>query len=107
MIYPVDGSAPYLAPGLRPEEVGDMSTVVGPFAGDSGAYLIHYRDIPVRIEKIDFATGRRTPWKELAPSDRAGMTRFNDVTVGVDGSSYAYSVSRSIASALYVLEGLR
>ena len=107
MIYPVDGSAPYLAPGLRPEEVGDMFTVVGPFSGDSGAYVIHYRDIPVRIEKLDFATGRRTPWKELAPSDRAGVTRFNDVTVGVDGSSYAYSISRSIASALYVLEGLR
>ena len=106
-VYPVDGSKPFAPNGLLPEEVDDMFSVVGPFTEDGkGAFLIHYRDLPVRIDRLDFASGRRSFWKDLMPLDRAGVTRFNDVTIGPDGKSYAYSFARSIASALYVIDGL-
>ena len=107
LIYPVDGGEPFTPNGLLPEEIDDMFSVVGPFTEDGrGAFLIHYRDLPVRIDRLDFATGRRSFWKDLMPLDRAGVTRFNDVTIGPDGKSYAYSFARSIASALYVIDGL-
>jgi eukaryotic-like serine/threonine-protein kinase len=108
LIYSVAGGEPRPVPGLRPDEEGDPFCPVGPFTGDgAGVFLIHYRDLPVRVDRIDLATGQRTLWKELAPADRAGVTRILDLTIGADDRSYAYSLAREIASAVYVVEGLK
>jgi hypothetical protein len=108
LIYPVDGGEPRPVPGLRPEEIGDMYSPVGPFTGDgAGVYLAHYRDMPVRIERIELADGRRAFWKDFAPSDRSGVLSVQDYTIGADGRSYAYTIVRSLSDALYVLDGLK
>jgi len=55
---------------------------------------------------VDLATGRREDWKELAPSDPAGVKTISPVRFSADGKSYAYSYYR-VLSDLYVVEGLK
>ena len=62
--------------------------------------------LPVRIDRLELASGARSPWRELQPADTAGVGRIGDVLVTPDGSSYAYNCQRSL-SDLYVAEGLR
>jgi hypothetical protein len=108
LLYPVDGGEPRPVPGLQPEEVGDLFSPVGPFTGDgAGVYLAHYRDLPLRIDRLELADGRRSFWKELGPSDRAGMLSIEGYTIGADGRSYAYTIVRSLSDALYVIDGLK
>ena len=61
---------------------------------------------PKRIQKLDLATGRVEPWKELTLEDLAGVVRIDPVRVAPDGRSWAYSYIR-VLSNLYVVEGLR
>jgi eukaryotic-like serine/threonine-protein kinase len=61
---------------------------------------------PVAIDRLEIATGKRTPWRELQPSDTAGVGHIGDVLITPDGGSYAYNCQRSL-SDLYVAEGLR
>jgi hypothetical protein len=62
--------------------------------------------MPVWIDRIEIATGRRQPWKDLMPSDLAGVAGIRSVVVTPDGKSYAYSFGSAIGS-LYLAEGLR
>jgi eukaryotic-like serine/threonine-protein kinase len=62
--------------------------------------------IPAKIERVDLATGRREPWKEIAPADPAGVQSNAGIKFSADGKSYAYSTLR-ILSDLYVVDGLK
>jgi hypothetical protein len=62
--------------------------------------------MPARIERLEIATGRRQPWKELRPADPAGVFGITSVVVTPDGMSYAYTFASSIGS-LYLAEGVR
>jgi hypothetical protein len=59
---------------------------------------------PNRIFRIDLATGHRTLWKELYPSQRAGV-RLSTVSVTPDGRTILHSYSR-LLSNLYVVNGI-
>lgn len=108
IIYPTSGAEPFPVPGLLSEEKGNFLFPVGPFTGDGkGVYLAHYQDFLPQLDRIDLATGRREPWKQLAPADRTGVTRITDYSIGADDRSYAYNLVRSTSSALYVIEGLK
>jgi hypothetical protein len=63
---------------------------------------------PVRVSRFDVETGRRELWKEIAPSDRAGVAAASDAMIRVtpDGRFYVFSVHR-ILSELYVVDGAR
>jgi hypothetical protein len=57
-----------------------------------------------RIYRVDVATGRKELWKELMPSDPAGVDWvFGKVTP--DGKPYAYFYRR-ILSDLFLVESL-
>jgi hypothetical protein len=100
-LYPVNGGSPRKIPGLLP---GDS---VVRFTGDGAAiYARDKSDLPMRIFKVDLATGRREPWKELAPEDRAGAFQMYGAVLTPDGEAYAYGCSRLI-SDLFVVDGLR
>ena len=66
---------------------------------------------PLKIARLDMATGTKRAWLELRPPDPAGIinppgltTRSIDLTP--DGRSYMYSYWR-VVSDLYVVDGLR
>ena len=55
---------------------------------------------------MDVASGRREPWKDLAPSDLSGLVLITRIFLTPDAKSYAYNYRR-ILSELYMAEGLR
>jgi hypothetical protein len=55
---------------------------------------------------MDRETGRREPWKELMPSDSAGLLAIFGAYFSADGRSYAYTYARNL-SDLYLVEGVR
>ncbi len=100
-MYPVDGGTPRPIPGLLP---GDG--VIRWKADGHAVYVWEKGDLPVRIFKVDVATGRREPWKELAPEDRAGAIQTYSVCLTPDGKSYAYDCQR-VLSDLFEVDGLK
>ena len=63
--------------------------------------------IPARLVRVEVATGRREPWKDLAPAGLSGLIEISQVCVTPDGKSYAYGYGRAGISDLYVIEGLK
>ncbi|HEU5249853.1 MAG TPA: protein kinase, partial [Thermoanaerobaculia bacterium] len=100
-LYPVSGGAPRSVPAL---ESGDLPLR---FSSD-GRRLFVARLQPTFavIERIDLESGRRGPWKELRPSDAAGLSPSVAIQITPDGQHYAYTYRR-ILSDLILVDGLR
>ena len=63
--------------------------------------------IPAKLVRVEVATGRREPWKSLAPPDLSGLIDIGTISITPDGRSYAYGYGRSATSDLYLIEGLK
>ena len=63
-------------------------------------------DVPAKVQKLDLATGRLEPWKNLTLEDLAGIVRIGSVRVAADGRAWAFSYIR-VLSNLYVVDGLK
>jgi len=99
-LYPTDGGQPAALSGVRPGENAIRWSV-------DGKYLFVASDgIPVEINRIEIATGRRQFIWKIAPSDLAGVWDVWPVLITPDGKSYVYSDYR-ILSDLYLANGLR
>jgi eukaryotic-like serine/threonine-protein kinase len=111
VVYPIDGGparpvSPIDEP-LRWSGDGHWLYVRRGNAGaDSGDEWARRRGIPAWIDRIEFATGARQPWRELMPADPTGVFAIESVLITPDGKSYAYSLGSSLGS-LYLAEGLR
>jgi dipeptidyl aminopeptidase/acylaminoacyl peptidase len=100
-LYPIAGGEPQkLNLTLSPDER------ILSFFGDGKTLLLRTRSIPVQITRVDLATGRREPWKQIVPADLAGVHSISSIKFSADGKSYAYSTFR-VLSDLYVVDGLK
>jgi hypothetical protein len=63
-------------------------------------------NVPARIERLELATGRRTPWKVLRPTDPTGVYSTWKYPLTPDGEGYVYTYGRAL-NDLHLLEGLR
>jgi predicted Ser/Thr protein kinase len=100
-IYPVDGGDPRLIAGF---EKGDR-----PISWDSdnrSQFIYDYRQIPAQVFRLDTASGKKTAWKQLVPSDSAGIDHIAPIFMSGDKKSYVYGYSR-ILSDLYLVTGLK
>ena len=79
---------------------------VGWTADDRSLYVQKRGGPSARIDRLDLATGRREPWKEILPADATGVVRVSSVFLAPDGSFYVYAYSR-VLSNLYLVEGLK
>jgi hypothetical protein len=53
--------------------------------------------LPSTVERVDIATGKRTPWRTLAPADLAGVHGISQVVMTRDARVCLYSYqSRSL-----------
>jgi hypothetical protein len=85
----------------------DMPALPVGWTSDGRHLFIHRQgEVPDKVQKLDIATGRLEPWRELTLEDPAGLTRINPVRVAPDGRSWAYTYGR-VLSNLYVVEGLK
>lgn len=100
-LYPIDGGQPRPLPGVGP---GDEVLL---WSADGRSLLVRRRHtLPVRIDRVEVATGKVALWREIAPADRTGMTEVSSVRISMDGSTFTYTVQR-LLSELYLAEGLR
>jgi DNA-binding winged helix-turn-helix (wHTH) protein/WD40 repeat protein len=71
-------------------------------------YVQHVRSasLPARISKFDPGTGRLEAWKEVAPSDPAGVDLITRVLISEDENQLVFS-ARRVQSELFTASGLR
>jgi hypothetical protein len=63
--------------------------------------------MPVRVVRVDVATGRREAWKDLGPADLSGVIQTTGIQITPDEKAYIYGYSSSVTSDLYIATGLR
>jgi eukaryotic-like serine/threonine-protein kinase len=99
--FPLNGGEPQrLTLDIQPDER------VSGFIDNGRSLLVRTRGLPLTITKIDLASGKRSPFKEIVPSDPAGAQSIPAIHFSADGKSYAYSLGRWL-SDLYVVDGLK
>ena len=102
-LYPLADGEPRPIPGLEANEFPIRWSA-------DGRYLYmrstSFRVLPAKVHRLELSTGRRELWKELGPSDLAGVTAITSILISPDGRSYAYTYSSRLAN-LYLVEGLK
>jgi hypothetical protein len=71
-----------------------------------GLFVQRAAGLGSRVDRLDLATGHRELWREIVPSDAAGVVRISSIFLSQDGAFYVYAYSR-VLSSLYVVEGLK
>jgi serine/threonine protein kinase/Tol biopolymer transport system component len=100
-LFPIDGGEPRLLPNV---ERGDEILL---WSADGRSVLVQRRfTLPVRIDRVDVATGKAVLWREIAPTDRTGMTNVTSVRISADEGALSYTVQR-LLSELYLVDGLK
>jgi Tol biopolymer transport system component len=96
----VDGGDPRPVPGAAPHDTSGGWDASGRaiFVADPGS-------VPQQVDRLDVATGRRTPVHTFAPSDLAGVLQIGPGTVSADGGSYAYGTNMTISHLFLVAGG--
>lgn len=85
--------------GLNPEEFPMQWTP------DQRSILIgNLSTLPGRIFRLDLATSRRTPVRDLQPESIEGVSRLRYASITPDGRGVIYSFERTVASDLYALD---
>jgi hypothetical protein len=99
-LFPIAGGYPQPLRGVLPNE----NFVV--WAPDRRAlYVSSASGIPQRIWRVDLSTGMRTLWKEVFPSQAAGV-RLSQVAATPDGRTILHSYAQLLTN-LYIVEGIR
>ena len=100
VLYPLDNGTPRTVPKL--------ADGFAPLRLCPGNSLMVYRagGVPVKIARVDVETGKQTLWKELAPPNRTGLNSIQNVRVGADCQSSAYSAVYQ-PTELWIAGGVR
>ena len=101
VLFSVEGGGPRSIPGAT-----DRDTTQGWSAGGQAILVADPAAVPLRVERLDVATGRRTLVRSLCPPDLAGVLEIWPVVLTNDTTSYAYGVSVTI-SHLFLVHGGR
>jgi len=102
MLYPVGGGPARPVPGAT----ADDAVVRWSADGKSLIVVSLWSDVPVKVERLDLATGRREPYKVLGPADLTGAVQISPIALSDDGRSYALTVRR-MASHLFLVQGAK
>ncbi len=89
--------------GMRGLNEGDVP--VRWTADGRGLFVAHGNGLPWIVERLDVATGRRTPALEIRARDASGL-RLSLIGMSPDGRHYVHSYSR-LLTELFVVQGLR
>jgi len=100
-LYPVAGGEPRMINGLNP---GEQPITFS--SDDRSLYLYQPGELPARVDRLDVQTGKRTPWKQLMPSDPAGVENIGPILLTPDAKNCVYGYHRMLAD-LYLVEGLK
>ncbi len=100
-LYPVGGGDPHLIAGLNQSEQPIT------WSGDGQSlYIYQPGELPARVYRLDMKSGRRTLWKELMPSDPAGVENIGPIYMTPDAKTCVFGYHRNLAD-LYLVEGIK
>jgi len=98
-LYPADGGPGRAVPGATSDDV------VARWSADGRSLLVYVESsLPIRIDRLDLASGVRKPVRTLGPQDLAGVLGIGPVEFSEDERSYAYGTNMMI-SHLFLAEG--
>jgi Tol biopolymer transport system component/predicted Ser/Thr protein kinase len=100
-LYPVGGGDPRLIPGLNQSE----QPITWSSDGQS-LYIYQPGELPARVYRLDMKSGQRTLWKELMPSDPAGVENIGPIYMTPDAKTCVFGYHRNLAD-LYLVEGMK
>jgi hypothetical protein len=87
----------------QPVSVLTPDDIVSRWTSDGRGVLVYpMSEVPGRLERVDFATGRRELVRRLAPPDLAGVVRIYAAVVAADENVYAYNALMRRADLLFV-----
>ena len=99
-LYPVAGGEARIVQGIEPAE-----DPVGWSSDGRAIYVMESFSVPLLVYRIELDSGKRTLWKDLTPTDPAGIN-YPSAILARDGDAYVFNFSR-ILSDLYVVDGLK
>ncbi len=100
-LLPLDGGSP------RPIPNTDIADNPVQWSQDGRSlYMYRLHALPATIDLVDVVTGKRRPWKTVAPADSAGVHGIDQVRMTRDGRVCIYSYLRTF-SELYLVTGMR
>ncbi len=100
-LYPVNGGEPRPIPGYNSGELPIT------FSSDNRAlYVYQPGELPAQVDRLDLDTGKRTMWKQLMPTDPAGVETIGPILMTPDAKTCVFGYHRMLAD-LYLVEGLQ
>jgi eukaryotic-like serine/threonine-protein kinase len=99
-LYRIDGGEAQPVAGLLPGESFVWTS------DPQFMYVYQQHQVPVRIYRLNVFTGQRRLFRELNPSDTAGLSEISRVLFSSDGRADVYSYVRFL-SVLYMVTGLK
>ena len=100
-LYPVAGGEPRVIPGMN---AGEQPIT---FSTDSRSlYIYQPGELPTLVNRLDLQTGSRTLWRQLMPSDPAGVENIGPILLTPDAKTCVFGYHRMLAD-LYLVEGLK
>ena len=100
-IFRLDGGPARAVSGFDPDD-----EIVG-WTSDNGLYVTRGEgEVPLRVERFDLTTGRKTPWKTLVPPNEAGVFAIGTPVITPDGKFWAYDAARNTSDELWQVTGL-
>ena len=100
-LYPLAGGEARAIPGFKPGEEPITWSADG-----RSLYIYQPGELPARVYRLDVQTGQRTLWKQLMPSDPAGVENIGPILITPDAKTCVFGYHRMLAD-LYLVEGLK
>jgi serine/threonine protein kinase/Tol biopolymer transport system component len=100
-LYPTSGGEPTVIKGLNPGEQPIVWSADG-----HAVYVYQPGELPARVYRVELQTGQRTLWKQLMPSDPAGVENIGPILLTPDAKTCVFGYHRMLAD-LYLVEGLK
>ncbi|MGA8732519.1 MAG: protein kinase [Terriglobales bacterium] len=99
-LFPLNGGAVHHIANVEP------GYVLAQWSADSKAlYVFRPGEVPLTIQRLDIATGKMKPVRELMPGDLGGVVSIAPVITNQNASEFAYSYYQTL-SVLYVISGV-
>ena len=100
-LYPVNGGDAKLIPGVNQGE----QPVTWSADGHS-LYVYQPGELPAHVYRVDIESGKRMLWKDLMPTDPAGVENIGPILLTPDAKTCVFGYHRNLAD-LYLVEGLK